>query len=306
MSSSDGGGRRGLTGFRFSLVAAAFLSVLLLGSLPGGALELSVSLSPGAVVTDGPLRLCSVATVTCDVPELLRQAAWATLCPSGNVITPDDVVVALSKAGIGGVTLRILMADRVPFRMESDIERWLRVASGWQGALDIQGASIPPGAKLIPPDRLYPGNEALNLRFSTKTGECVLPVRLRWLLPVVVADRYLRRGEMITAGDMAVTTIEARRNRRYYNDPRSLVGMAVERDMAKGTPFTFRITDEPDVIRPGSWVRIVCRNKGFIVTAIGRALDGGALGDTVKIRNKKTKKVILGIVTAPGIVEVTE
>ncbi|MCF4152436.1 flagellar basal body P-ring formation chaperone FlgA [Dethiosulfovibrio sp. F2B] len=302
---SSNAGRRVLLRARLCRIIAlmAIFSVL---SFSTEALELSVEINSGVVVPSGPIRLKDVAYVACDSPEILTGSSSSILRSSGNVITPEDVVVALTQAGIGGVSLRLLMADRVPFRRENDVERWLRNYSGWTGALEVESDAFPSGGRLIPPDSLYPGAQAVNLRFDVAGVEQICPARLRWLLPAVVADSYLRKGVYIKNTDLAVTVVEVRRNRKYYDDPKDLVGMTVERDMARGDPFTVRITEEPELVRTGDIVRLLYRSGSLLVSTSGRAMDRGALGDRIKVRNDKTRKIVFGIVTGPGTVEVSE
>lgn len=302
---SSNAGRRVLLRARLCRIIVSMIAVSVL-SLSAEALELSVEIKSGAVVPSGPIRLKDVAYIACDSPEILTGSSSAILRPSGNTITPEDVVAALTQAGIGGVSLRLVMADNVPFRRENDVERWLRNYSGWTGALEVKSDGFPQGGRLIPPDSLYPGAQAINLRFDVAGIEQIYPARLRWLLPSVVADSYLRKGVYIKNTDLAITVIEVRRNRKYYDDPRDLVGMTVERDMAKGDPFTVRITEEPELIRTGDLIRLLYRRGSLLVSTSGRAMDRGALGDRIKVRNDRTRKIVFGIVTGPGTVEVSE
>jgi alkylated DNA nucleotide flippase Atl1 len=60
----------------------------------------------------------------------------------------------------------------------------------------------------------------------------------------------------------------------------------------------------PPVIRSNEPVRLVVHLGPIDVTATGIALQEGAVGQTVRVRNQKSQQIILGKVTAPGIVEI--
>ena len=58
------------------------------------------------------------------------------------------------------------------------------------------------------------------------------------------------------------------------------------------------------VIRQNSKVKVVIESEGMAVTYIGRALEDGYLGESVKVMNESSKKIITGIVQENGSVKV--
>ncbi len=278
---------------------------LLFTSASQGA-DLSINVRNEQVITSGTIRLQDLAQIACDQPDLMVAASLSEVIPEGDIITPEDIVSALATNGIGGITLKLTMADSVCFREESPLEKTIRRSAGWSGTVEIVAdRPIPSHEDLIDLDGIFPGSPSLNLKFRTSQGDQVLPVRLKWLIPAVVAYRPVRRGTTIGPSDLAISTIEYQRNRRYYSDPKVLVGMEATRDTAKGEPFTARTTDNVAVVKSGSPVSIVHKKGSLIVTAPGRAMESGSIGDVVKVRNQRTRSIISGIVTGPDTVEVT-
>ena len=62
----------------------------------------------------------------------------------------------------------------------------------------------------------------------------------------------------------------------------------------------FRI---PPMIRRGAEVQMVYERSGISLTAIGQALGDGAKGDTIRVRNLQSRKIVSGRVSAPNVVE---
>lgn len=276
-----------------------FLSSVALGA------ELSIEIQGVPVVSSGTIRLHHLARIACDQPDLLIAASRSEVNPQGETITPKDVVSSLAENGIGGITLKLTMADSVPYRHENALEFLLGKTAGWSGTVEIVSTrDLPSAEDLIDLDRLFPGAPAVNLKFRTSQGEQTVPVKLRWLLPAVVAQRPIKRGATITPSDLAIATIEYQRNRQYYSNPRDLVGMEATRDTAKDQPFTARITNDVEIIRSGSTVRIIHKRGSLIVSAPGRAMESGSMGDVIKVRNQRTRSVLSGTVTGPDTVEV--
>ncbi|SMG18813.1 flagellar basal body P-ring formation chaperone FlgA [Dethiosulfovibrio salsuginis] len=268
------------------------------------AVDLFIEIGSGSVVPRSNIRLSHLAQIACDRPDLLMLASSAEISPKGNRIVPGDVTSALAQAGIGGIKIKLTMADSVPFRKETDLEIQLRKAAGWPGVLEVVSDRALPAGLLLP-ERLYPGSPSVNLRFSTNQGEQTIPVRLRWLIPGVVAQKPIGRGDIVSPSDLAMMTVEYERNRSYYSDPAVLIGMAATRDMAKGQPFTARTIDDVEIVRSGSRVRIIHRKGGLIVSTSGRAMESGSIGDVIKVRNNRTRSIVSGTVTGPDTVEVT-
>lgn len=282
-------------------LGALFFCVM---SMAQGA-DLFIRVGNEQVISSGIPRLQDLAQIACDRLDLLVAASMSEVKPQGGTITPDDIVSALAQNGIGGITLKLTMADSVSFREETVLEKNLKRVAGWPGTVEIVAdRAIPPSWEIANLDRIFPGVPSLNLKFRTPQGEQFLPVHLRWLTHAVVAYRPVRRGATIGPSDVAIRTIEYQRNRRYYSDPRVLVGMEATRDTAKGEPFTARTTDDVEVVKSGSTVKIVHKKGSLTVTTPGRAMESGSMGDVVKVRNNRTRAIISGIVTGPDTVEV--
>ena len=70
--------------------------------------------------------------------------------------------------------------------------------------------------------------------------------------------------------------------------------------------FQKRKLDIPPVIDMGALVTLVYRSGGIEATASGVAIESGALGDEIRVRNDSSRKIILGKVLEPGIVGVSK
>ena len=50
------------------------------------------------------------------------------------------------------------------------------------------------------------------------------------------------------------------------------------------------------MIAAGSNVKIIHQSENFQVSFVGKALQSGAIGDTINVKNIKSRKVISGII----------
>ena len=60
------------------------------------------------------------------------------------------------------------------------------------------------------------------------------------------------------------------------------------------------------MVEMGAMVTLVYRSGGIEATASGVAIESGAQGDEIRVRNDSSRKIILGKVLEPGMVGVTK
>jgi flagella basal body P-ring formation protein FlgA len=61
---------------------------------------------------------------------------------------------------------------------------------------------------------------------------------------------------------------------------------------------------KPMIVQHNDTVSIVYEAPGLMLTLRGQAQDAGALGDTIGVLNVQSKRVVQGIITGPGRVQI--
>lgn len=123
---------------------------------------------------------------------------------------------------------------------------------------------------------------------------------------VAALSHSVRRGTVIGEGDIEWKPIRGDISRQnYVTDPGQFVGMAVKRALRTGAPL--RVTDlhPPILVRKGTVVSMSLRHGNMTLTAQGKVLDNGALGDTVRVVNVQSKQTIEATVNGADRVTVT-
>lgn len=77
------------------------------------------------------------------------------------------------------------------------------------------------------------------------------------------------------------------------------VGQEAARDLKLGTVLTARMIDAVPLVKPGQTVTITLTQGAVRVKSVGRALEAGAYGQTVKVRNDATRDVFEVVMTGP-------
>ena len=87
-------------------------------------------------------------------------------------------------------------------------------------------------------------------------------------------------------------------------DRTSIIGKLARRTLLPGAPIPLNATMEPKVITAGAKIRIVFEEAGLMISTYASALQPGAVGDVVSVRNIESGLTVSGIVQADGSVRV--
>ena len=120
---------------------------------------------------------------------------------------------------------------------------------------------------------------------------------------IVVPSHDIARGETIGEGDLTFTTVDG--SALMSGVPtriEEIKGMQTRRMLAAGQPFRADDVRRPIVITKGQTVTMQFVAPGVELTAMGRAMSEGGVGDTVTVQNPVSYRMIAATVVAPGAV----
>jgi flagella basal body P-ring formation protein FlgA len=121
-----------------------------------------------------------------------------------------------------------------------------------------------------------------------------------------VARRSIPSGEVVSIDDLARARMNAATlPRDAVSSELAIIGKRTKTEISIGEPFRKDKLSTPAVVEAGQKVSMLYRNGRFEVTATGVALEAGARGEEVRIRNESSKKIITATVIEPGLVGVT-
>ncbi|WP_067585684.1 flagellar basal body P-ring formation chaperone FlgA [Endozoicomonas ascidiicola] len=113
------------------------------------------------------------------------------------------------------------------------------------------------------------------------------------LLPVVLSQQKLNRGDVITAGQLQVQRISMSKLRgRYFTDVQQLEGRQVNRTVPVGRVIQETTLVPQYLVHKGKPVSIQSGNGALFVSMMGVALESGLLDDVIRVRNRSSGKII--------------
>lgn len=119
---------------------------------------------------------------------------------------------------------------------------------------------------------------------------------------IVVPARTIARGEVISEADLSYTTVAAAQVfPGVVTALDQLSGKQTRRVLRVGEPVRSDDVRAPVLVTKGSTVTVTFRAPGIQLTAIGKAMSEGGLGDSVTVLNPVSYRQIIATVTGPGV-----
>lgn len=285
----------------------ALLAWLLTGSAAFAA-ELVVEL-PGTIECRGGVFYLGEYASLDGEAGLVAGASMAEVTPHGDFFTRDDVVLALGSTNAAGRDVALRMPDRVRVLPESPVAARLREMTNWKWRIDAQGlpSEVQSGAEdfSLPP-KVLPGARNIAVKFQSGGRRVNRQAKLTWYQPIVCAARDLERGAILLAGDLQSRVAPVTMLTPCFWEPSQLVQTALVNPVRAGQPISFGDAEKPQVVKYGTRVSLVASVNGLSISVNGVALERGAIGDTIRVRNLTSKKVMTGRVLDIGRVAISQ
>jgi len=123
---------------------------------------------------------------------------------------------------------------------------------------------------------------------------------------IVVPAHDISRGDTIGENDLTYAMVDgAALMSGVPTRMDEVKGMQARRMLAAGQPFRGDDVRRPIVITKGQTVTMEFDAPGVQLTAMGRAMSEGGVGDTVTVQNPASYRMISAVVAAPGTVRAT-
>lgn len=123
---------------------------------------------------------------------------------------------------------------------------------------------------------------------------------------VVVLAHAVDRGTVLRDADIEIERRpRAEVGREAVTDRDRVVGFAARDNLQAGRIVRSADLMRPEIVQRNEMVTLVYEMPGIMLTVRGKATEGGAQGDVISIVNEQTKRVLQGVVVAPGRVAVS-
>ena len=146
------------------------------------------------------------------------------------------------------------------------------------------------------------------MAFAVSPALClVAPVPARAAeLKIVTPTRDIARGEVISTADIALGDAPNRvLSGNIITDLDAVTGMEARRVLRAGQAIAATDVRRPVVVTKGQTVTMMFEAPGVSLTAMGRAMSEGGVGDTVVVQNPASYRMVNAVITGAGTVRAT-
>ena len=187
-------------------------------------------------------------------------------------------------------------ARNVTVYFDRDI-RALQVEPDATGELQVLGLTYDPRTTRFDVTFDLPSSAALHRQPAHYTGTALETV------PAVTVQHPVEKGEVLKESDLAIVRRPKTEN-ATITDMSAVVGLAARHPLRPDQPLRMADLMKPEIVARNDTVTIVYQAPGLLLTLGGQAQEAGALGDTIGVLNVESKRIVQGVISAPGRVTV--
>jgi flagellar basal body P-ring formation protein FlgA len=287
-----------------------------------------ITFRPSATVTGRTIRLGDVALVETADPRLATQLeaveiGAAPLRGHARTVSAAYARVRIRQIGVdvnrldlhGPATVEVTRPEQKVAGAAIQKAACEAIEAANLGATALVSMTpvdlrLPPGTVELKPEALQPlvgtsGSLAVRVLVDGRE-EARVPIsfRLQRMSPVVVASRDLPVGHLVTVDDVRTEERAAVPGRPVMSDLSLAVGQQVSVPIVSGSAIAPRMLRLPVLVKRGERIRLVCRAPGFVISAMGEALQDGAAGQTIRIRNLGSLREVTALVESDQTAQV--
>jgi flagella basal body P-ring formation protein FlgA len=146
---------------------------------------------------------------------------------------------------------------------------------------------------------------AISLLFAAMQLTAV-PATAETGVRIVVPARDIARGQTISEGDLTYATVSGNALMTgTVTNIAAVKDMEARRLLHAGETLRADDVRHPIVVTKGQTITMLFRAPGVELTAMGRAMGEGGIGDTITVQNPSSYRMISGVVSAPGTIIAT-
>lgn len=159
----------------------------------------------------------------------------------------------------------------------------------------------------IPHNQLLTQSSTLGVQCNKQPSDwkIYIPIKIKILAKVVTTRHSLPKGYRINKTDLRLMNMNIKKLRYgYFNDEKMIIGMITKRNLRPGQIISPKYLMFPQLVKRGDSVTINAINQAIKVSMKGIAIENGKLGDTIRVKNLSSSKVIDAKVVTSGQVEI--
>lgn len=133
-----------------------------------------------------------------------------------------------------------------------------------------------------------------------------VPVQVKAFDNVVLAKHPIPKDTSLTELDIKIELRDITLlHGGYYKDASQVIGLISKRPVSENQILSANSLQPAMMVERGESVVILAEGNGLSIRTTGVAMQKGAYGELIRVRNSKTNKIVEGRITAPGQIKVS-
>ena len=123
-----------------------------------------------------------------------------------------------------------------------------------------------------------------------------------------VPTQVIYPGDIIREGMLTDVPVDnaASRGGPFADTHAALVGKIAKRTLLPGRLVAMIAIENPRAVSNGAEIKLIYRDGPLTIVTFAMALDNGAVGDTIRVRNADSGTIISGVILPDGSVSVSD
>jgi len=140
---------------------------------------------------------------------------------------------------------------------------------------------------------------------DAKPWSLYVPVSIKHFKKVAALKHAVIRNSIISEDDIFLVKMNINRlSSGYFDDIAQLKGKILTQNLLKGAVLTKHHIKTPMAIKRGQSVTLIAKNSAIEVRMEGTAMSKGAIGERIKVKNNRTKRIVEGVIVNKHLISV--
>jgi flagellar basal body P-ring formation protein FlgA len=140
---------------------------------------------------------------------------------------------------------------------------------------------------------------------DTKPWSLYVPVSVKSFKMVATLKHAVTRNTVINENDILLKKMNVNRlSSGYFDNTNQLVGKVLTQNLSQGVVLTQHHIKSPMAIKRGQSVTLIAKNSVIEVRMQGVAMSKGAIGERIKVKNTKSRRIIEGVIIDKNLISV--
>jgi flagella basal body P-ring formation protein FlgA len=214
---------------------------------------------------------------------------------ASRTLTAQDISARIAQALAGHLGLG--EARNISVTFDRDI-RSLQVEPEATGELQVVNLTYDPRSTRFDVTFDLASSPTLHRQPAHFSGTAIETVA------AITVEHPVDRGTVLRQTDLTVIR-RPKSETGLLTDMAAAIGLAARHDLRPDQPLHGSDLVKPEIVAHNEMVTIVYQVPGITLTLRGQAQAAGALGDTIGVLNLESKRVVQGVIIAPGRVDVS-